>query len=695
MDEFIYIRRNTHYYDKFNICKLGKTCNIPERDNTYTTGEIKRGYFQLVIQIHNFKSQTVETLLKQYFKDLNVVYDGGKEFYQLDIIERIVPFLNKTSVKFTVLNNDSIKLLTKKNRLKSIFSKINRKELINSLYKISSFKYYVPDKINCDIPKPSEHQNIVLNKINNYFEQNDIGKIIWSCGTGKTLLSLFIVKQLEFKTILIGVPSHYLQIQFFNEIVKIFPNTKNIILVNSQYNNDINTIINFLKLNVSPKFIITSYSSCHLFNDERIYFDFKIGDEAHHLTSFNCSKTNKSHSLFHNIKSHKTMFLTATQKNIECKNNVQSNILSMDDNLLFGKEISSLSVSWAIKNKIINDYNVIVCKSKKEYNIPNYIKKRDIYKSLLILFENIIEHNSLTHMLIYTNNCSNAEIVKKYLKIIVDETNEFKDEQFYINSLHSKSNDNMQTEIEKFKKSKYGIISCVYIFGEGFDLPKLNGVVFVENMISTIRIVQSTLRPLRKDIHNPEKKSYIVLPYLDDNKSLDKCRFIIEKMREIDENIVHKVYSPDVPNLYKKQQSVYLSKKFKCGYCKYRSDKKFNIIKHLSKKIKCSELNNYQKHNEPIIGIHININITEDNDSNKTKEYEKIDDNKVKCLYCMKTLSNLNNFYRHKKHYCRDAEIVNSFFNDKQSSLSIANFKQNIDKYIQNEVSKSLKKISL
>ena len=64
MTEFIYIRRNTHYYDPFNICKLGRTQNIPERDTTYITGEIKRGYFQLVIQIHNFKSNTVETLLK-------------------------------------------------------------------------------------------------------------------------------------------------------------------------------------------------------------------------------------------------------------------------------------------------------------------------------------------------------------------------------------------------------------------------------------------------------------------------------------------------------------------------------------------------------------------------------------------------------------------------------------------------------
>ena len=44
---------------------------------------------------------------------------------------------------------------------------------------------------------------------------------------------------------------------------------------------------------------------------------------------------------------------------------------------------------------------------------------------------------------------------------------------------------------------------CVYIFGEGFDLPKLNGVVFAEQMTSEIRIVQSALRPNRMDKNQP------------------------------------------------------------------------------------------------------------------------------------------------------------------------------------------------
>ena len=34
---FVYIRHHKHY-DTDNVCKLGKTKNIPERDNCYATG---------------------------------------------------------------------------------------------------------------------------------------------------------------------------------------------------------------------------------------------------------------------------------------------------------------------------------------------------------------------------------------------------------------------------------------------------------------------------------------------------------------------------------------------------------------------------------------------------------------------------------------------------------------------------------
>jgi hypothetical protein len=40
-------------------------------------------------------------------------------------------------------------------------------------------------------------------------------------------------------------------------------------------------------------------------------------------------------------------------------------------------------------------------------------------------------------------------------------------------------------------------------------------VVFGENMESDIRIVQSVLRPNRLDNNFPNKKAYVIIPYID------------------------------------------------------------------------------------------------------------------------------------------------------------------------------------
>ena len=102
---------------------------------------------------------------------------------------------------------------------------------------------------------------------------------------------------------------------------------------------------------------------------------------------------------------------------------------------------------------------------------------------------------------------------------------------------------NINQELMDFESSEIGIISCVYIFGEGFDMPKLNGVCFAENMESEIRIVQCALRPCRLEKGNDSKIAHIIMPYLDngdwndDNNSFDKIRKIVKKIRNEDENV--------------------------------------------------------------------------------------------------------------------------------------------------------------
>jgi hypothetical protein len=247
--------------------------------------------------------------------------------------------------------------------------------------------------------------------------------------------------------------------------------------------------------------------------------------------------------------------MTATEKMISNdKKNSSYNIYSMDDKTLFGECIDLKTIGWAIDNQKITDYKLLVIKNTLLEvntiikNLKISISNKDLFFSAFMTLKSIEKYEDLTHVLIYTNSIKNALIVKQYIDIILD-TNQLQIDksQFYNKELHSKTNTNLETEIEKFRKSKYGIIPCVYIFGEGFDLPKLNGITYSENMVSPIRMVQCGLRPNRLDKENPNKIAYLLIPYLDtdncgiSNNSFSHCRDIIYKMRNIDEKIEHKI----------------------------------------------------------------------------------------------------------------------------------------------------------
>jgi len=103
--------------------------------------------------------------------------------------------------------------------------------------------------------------------------------------------------------------------------------------------------------------------------------------------------------------------------------------------------------------------------------------------------------------------------------------------------------------IRSFEEAKFGIISCVYCLGEGYDNHNIDAVVFSENMSSNIRIVQSALRASRKNKDAPSKITKIILPILNredwlensENLDLKKVREVIYQMGLEDETISQKI----------------------------------------------------------------------------------------------------------------------------------------------------------
>lgn len=421
-----------------------------------------------------------------------------------------------------------------------------------------------PEKMN----EPSLIQQHILEKILNYFKINHIGHIIECCGLGKSFLAIYYSKILNYKTILIGTPNVILQGQMIDEINNIIPKFK-VLLIGGPNESTIDTIDIEIKNTERdvPLFIISTYSSCHKLS--HIHFDFKIGDECHHLSGINSSY--KGYTMFHTIPSNKSLYMTATKKIIHSNNN-EFKVYSMDNENIFGTCIDEKTVKWAIENKVITDYKVVVISSNvetiddiiSELNIVLDDKHIELFISAYMTLKSLETYEDLTHILCYTNTKENSELVKKYIDLLLDKNIfNFNKDDFYNKALHcdsikslnydSKSlhcdcksqhcHCKLKNEVNHMKRMPYGVISCVYIFGEGFNLPELNGVCFVENMVSTIRIIQCSMRPCRIDKGNLSKIAYLLVPFIDNDNFNDetnshkKIRSIISNLGIEDENI--------------------------------------------------------------------------------------------------------------------------------------------------------------
>ena len=559
---YIYVRRPHISHDIDDVCKLGKTQNIPERDTQYATGELKRGYFEDVYEVPKEKMGCIEKTLQLKFRELNVKYDAGVEFYDKKIIELIEPYLSTLSLIYRRLTKEEISLLVRCNRVKETFKKIQ--SLLAHKKTNNQIVSYTPREDQIEIIEksvvsytPREDQIEIIEKSVAYFTDNDKGMLILICGVGKTLLSLWISQKLNSQTILIGVPNKLLLKQWKKMIKELFQEIP-CLIVSGVVN--IDTITTFLENNQKGCIVITTYSSSYKVyrasQQSHFVFSMKILDEVHHLTSSNMRISDKSNTYIKMLKisSVKQLSLTATIKQLE--NNYDDKMIISNDNVeYFGEIIERRCLLLAINENIVCDYDILTLVTDEEmienkltkFNITEENDKR-LFLSAYATLKSIFEGYS-HHLLIYSNNKNNSLKLKHFIQLLLDH-GYFYIPGLYFSEYHSEMNPKEQKQIiNKFETSKYGIITCVYCLGEGWDFPLLDGVVFSENMTSNIRIVQAALRASRKNENEINKKTKILLPILvrdewienNENPDLKKVREVIHQIGLEDETICQKV----------------------------------------------------------------------------------------------------------------------------------------------------------
>ena len=435
--------------------------------------------------------------------------------------------------------------------------------------------------------KPLPHQDKLIPIILNYYKNNDYGRLCIACGTGKTFLAFWVtIREMKLNKIFIVVPSLYLLSQTFEVYQRELQNDNfHFILIGSDMDDkdficeyipttDINDIQKQIQNNKEKLIVITTYHSSDLLiksaNSVKFKFDIGIYDEAHRTVG---EKDKCFTSLLTSNIETKKLFMTATEKiyKYKTKEGETDEILSMNNELIYGKQIVKYSIKEAIDEKVLVDYRIIAPfinnLSDENYKIIDDKGKQfnpNIIISGLLIIKSMQEYK-FKHLLIFSNKNDKAEQIIKFIDWYLN-TYEHGLGEIYTKFLSGKNTMNFRkNKVKEFENYSVGIISSARIFGEGVDIKKCDAVCFADGKGSTVDIIQYVGRALRKCESIPNKLSYVIIPFIldssedfltNDNESFLKIRKILQALGTSDDMITEKFsivnYSDKFSNFRKK-----------------------------------------------------------------------------------------------------------------------------------------------
>jgi len=479
---YIYIRYHSSYENN-QICKLGKTNNIINRDSTYATSEYERGKFILVIELLNnqkYDDTYVEKLLQKYFKKYHSKKNGGSEFYQNDIIKEIEPYLSTTTIKFKVLSEEEIKNIIYQGRIKKL------KDLL---------KKVIQNRL-------SETKE---NRLRNKLQDNYIVEIIEKLniykkafikaptGFGKTHLYYKTIIKMKFDSILFLTPRILLNHQIVEDKYSFYIKDANYDIIH--YSDiDFKEKEKTIKKNLKSykKFIMTScYQSqtslLKIIKKFDINFDLIIFDEAHFITSWG-NHENISEFLSNNNITKYRLFGSATPtEDIETAPNI------------YGSIIEKVKVYELINQELLCNIETIV---KQLEN-----KKKEYHNLKDLIVESMTKYNKKKGI-IYVNDCKNAGNLYKLLQK-QDKLNVY----IYVSKEIEVENDS-DTDLKTFEDDKEQcVIICVGKIGYGYDNDFIDFICLGDPRQSDIDIRQIIGRGLRwkKEVY-PNKLLHLLIP---------------------------------------------------------------------------------------------------------------------------------------------------------------------------------------
>ena len=381
------------------------------------------------------------------------------------------------------------------------------------------------------------------------------GQLIMACGTGKTLTALWIDEALNTNTTLVLLPSLLLLSKTLSEWLthsrerfaflpvcsdeSIGSGFDSIRLSTSELSFPVTTdsaeIAAFLK-KPQKKVIFSTYQSsakiAEAFRDANLPpIDLVIADEAHRCAG----KASSDYALMlddANIPCGKRLFMTATPKMFQAhfmKKAGESgvDVVSMDDEALFGPVLHRLTFGKAIENDLLTDYRVVVV------GVDQHFYKDMIDNRRLVETDTDIQSDAQS----LASHIGLAKAVKDYdLRRIITFHSRVKAAKDFANNLPkviewmplasrpsgevvashvagdmptSKRNQNLQA-LGDVKDSQRYVLANARCLSEGVDVPALEGIAFIDPRQSEIDIVQAVGRAIR--LSDGKELGTIVIP---------------------------------------------------------------------------------------------------------------------------------------------------------------------------------------
>lgn len=385
--------------------------------------------------------------------------------------------------------------------------------------------------------KPKDHQVPIISETIKYFEKNTRGYLSVAPGAGKTFMVCEVDKKLQNKLTIVLVPSLYLLSQVYSEFAMEYVDDKSITFLLCGSDADISgddskeqekipfltTDKNEIKKQIDgitgKLIIISTYQSCERLVDglTNKSVDLIIFDEAHKTVNTGCFSFALSDD---NIKAKKRLFATATPKVFTKVGDDEDSdeIISMDNEKLYGKCIYVYQIGQAIDENVLVPYEIVLMhindEQIKKYTNKNVTVKADEietiknfhYVATAMMIENMINKKEINHLLTYHSTIKNSKDFSKLLNDVLDET-----EVYHIDGTMSAFKKSQS--IRKFQKDEQCILTSAKVLNEGVNIPQVDSVCFVESRSSATDIVQCVGRALR--LCQRKEKAKIIIPISD------------------------------------------------------------------------------------------------------------------------------------------------------------------------------------